>query len=120
MTTATHPTVEFENLEGKSNLKLSKVINTPNGHQFRAIVEGKSVMFRSVTNPTGGTIVVTGPTISELSIGGVVSGLLNDLADAIGKLVKVLGCTPTATTTVTLGQDGKVTSITSTASCVPN
>jgi hypothetical protein len=121
MSTATHPVVEFESLEGISNLKISKVCSTPSGHQYRAIVEGNSVIFRSATDPKGGgTIVVTGPTVSALSIAGVITGLLNELADALGKVVKALGCTPTASTTVTLDKDGKVTSITSTATCAPN
>lgn len=111
---------EFENLP--SNIKISRLIKTPNGLKYRAVVTKNRVDLLSET-PGGFTVVLTGPTVAELSVSGAISGLLDELASALSGLVGLLkkaGCTPTQTITQNFDKSGHIISQTITNTCVPN
>jgi hypothetical protein len=114
--------LEFENLPHVSNIQLSKPFTTPSGLKYRAVVTQNRVNLISET-AGGFTVVLTGPTVAELSVGGVIGGILDGIGDALAGLagvLKKLGCTPVTTVHQTFDANGHLTGQDITSSCVPN
>jgi hypothetical protein len=114
--------LEFENLPHVTNIQISKPITTPKGLKYRAVATKNRVSLISEA-PGGFTVVLTGPTVAELSVGGVISGILDGIGDALNGLVgvlKKLGCTPVTTVHQTFDSNGHMTSQDITSTCTPN
>ena len=109
----------MERPKNASTIHGAKDITTRGGLRFDTIRHGNSVTLVSHADPNQ-NVIVTGPVTMDLSVGGVISGILDDIAGALKALKGILSCTPTQTTQVTVGSDGKVTGITVTNTCVPN
>ncbi len=110
----THPTA------GTDHQIQSTTLKTPGGGSVSVLHPGHGTVL--VGTDTGGskiTVVVQGG-----PSGGVSENIIGDIWDAVtavaGKIKGLLSCTPVQTTTVTVGPDGKVTSIVTTNTCVAN
>ena len=113
-----------EKIEG-TDLRVSKNVAGPRGSKYTAVFRGKSTILTSLADPHE-TIVITGgagggggSTTAELSVSGILGGIGDALLDALGALKKLVSCQPVTTTTVNVGSDGKITSVTTTTTCVP-
>jgi hypothetical protein len=102
---------------------------TPAGHAVELLHTRKGAILSGAT-PDGAhlTMIVNGGGgggagtggFAEFSIGGALGGLWDTVVEAAGKLKSLLSCTPVQTTTVNVGADGKITSVTISNSCVPS
>ncbi len=113
--------LQFEEFPERADIKVSKALTTSKGDKIRAIVTtGRSVMLTAIGKHDGDTVTVTG------SPDLVTTELLGDIWDGIkglvGKAIDLItkGCNMETNTTVNVGPDGKVTSISTTTKCVPN
>jgi len=113
--------LQFEDFPEQADIKVSKVLTTSKGDKIRVIVTtGESVVLTATGQRDGDTVTVIGD--PEL----VATALLGEIWDAVkgvaGKALDLLtkGCSPMTVTQVNVGPDGKVTSITTTTTCVPN
>lgn len=100
-----------------ADLKIGEAITTPQGNQFRAIMLGNQLV---LTSAAVGTVVATGPGVIDFSVSGILGDIGDSLIEVLEKVKGLVSCTPTQTTNITVGSDGKVTSITITSTCVPN
>lgn len=115
MSVAQQNDLAFTKVKGFDQLQVSKTLVTPGGHHFQAIMTADHM---TLTSEAGDTILVTGPGVREFSISGLVGAVGDGLLGVLGAAKKLLGCTPTSTTTVNVGSDGKVTSIQVIQTCV--
>lgn len=114
--------IEFENLPSLGAMKISKIMTSEGGIRYRVVASGRTLVIAPAQNP-GNTITVVGDGLDTASniLGGLLGKITDGVAGAIGGLVKVineLGCTPTANTTIEFDKDGKVSEVTTSASCL--
>lgn len=113
--------LQFEEFPERADIKVSKTLTTPKGDKIRAIVTtGRSIMLTGIGKHDGDIVTVIGnPEVVPTELLGEI---WDGIKSVVGAIIKVIsqGCTPTQTTTVNVGPDGKVTGITTTNTCVPN
>lgn len=109
--------LNFEEIPGVSNLKISNVFTTDNGYKFVAVMTDTQIMLTSQTDPPH-TIIVKGDMPTAFSPGDVLSGLGNLAGDAVAGLLKFITCKPKITTSMETHKDGTV-SWTQTVECAP-
>jgi hypothetical protein len=108
---------KFEPIPGVSNLEIAKVVTTPNGNKFTAVMTETNIMLTSQTKPPH-TIIVTGTLPTALSVGSVLGGLGDALGDALAGLLKFITCKPETSTVVETHKDGTCT-VTMKTGCAP-
>ncbi|MGC1307271.1 MAG: hypothetical protein WA885_08585 [Phormidesmis sp.] len=112
--------LQFEEFRERADIKVSQALTTSKGDKIRAVMTtGGSVMLVAVEKDDGDTITVIG------SPDSIPAELLGEIWDGIksivGKAIDIIkGCTPKTVTQVNVGKGGKITSITTTTTCVPN
>jgi hypothetical protein len=117
MSTAPSQVPAFREIAGVDGLKVTDIITSPQGNQFQGIMTGDDRLV--LTSAAVGTVVVTGPGVIDVSVSGVLGSIGDAILDALAKIKSIISCTPITTTTVNVGSNGQVTSITTTTTCAP-
>jgi hypothetical protein len=110
--------LNFEEIPGVSNLKISKGFTTPNGKTFAVVMTDTQMMLTSQTDPPH-TIIVTGDLPTGFDIGSVLGGVGDALGDALAGLLKFITCKPRTVTHLETHKDGTC-SYTQTTDCAPS
>lgn len=105
--------LELEQLGGVEHMQISKVVTSPRGNQFLAVVTGNSAELVNAKHHDGNRIIVNGGTLAVPLLGGIVDGI----GDALGAFAKLMTCKLQTTTTVTCNDKGVVQSIVTTTGC---
>jgi hypothetical protein len=114
VSTSTAGSIQFRHVPTSTTLEVPESFTTPGGNELSAVTTpGRATL----TNASGDTIVVTGPTTIDVTVSAVLGAIGDAVVSALKDLGGILSCTPTTITEVNLGSDGKVTSVHTTTTC---
>ncbi len=112
-------------IEG-THLRISKTIAGPKGTKFTAVYHGNTTTLINAADLSQ-SIVITAPpaggggaVTADVSISGVLGSIGDGLMEVLGALKKLVSCTPTQTTQINMGSDGKISSVVITQTCGPS